>query len=176
MSVFVVPHDPAWTQAFDKVSKAIRRALGEDAIGLHHIGSTAMAGILAKPIIDMLGIVENLAALDHRNAVMAGLGFLAMGPNGIEGRRFFRKSDAAGQRTHHLHVFEQGSSHIERHLAFRDYLKNHPRKAAEYSDLKALITTDHAISRDAYMDAKDPFIAATMKDAVEWYRMNWPVN
>jgi GrpB-like predicted nucleotidyltransferase (UPF0157 family) len=79
--------------------------------------------------------VDDLEALDERSARMGDLGYEVMGPFGIEGRRYFRKFDATGRRTHHLHVFSQGSPHIERHLAFRDYLRSNPLKAAAYSDL-----------------------------------------
>jgi len=170
MTVFVVPYSPHWVKAFEQEAKAIRRALPDVQIVLHHIGSTAIPGILAKPIIDILGVVDDLEALDQRSARMGDLGYEVMGPFGIEGRRYFRKFDATGRRTHHLHVFSQGSPHIERHLAFRDYLRNNPMKAAAYSDLKAKITTGEAVSWDEYMDAKGPFIAETEKAALVWYR------
>lgn len=170
MKVFVVPHDPAWKLAFEREAEAIRFALGDGAIDLHHIGSTAIPGILAKPIIDLLGVVDDLEALDRRNPVMQGLGYEPKGAFGIEGRRYFPKSDTAGQRTHHLHVFGRGSAHIDRHLAFRDYLRSDASKAAEYSELKARVTVGEGVTWDDYMDAKDPFIAATEKDAVDWYR------
>jgi GrpB-like predicted nucleotidyltransferase (UPF0157 family) len=101
---------------------------------------------------------------------MQGIGYVPKGAFGIEGRRFFQKFNAEGQRTHHLHVFEHGSPHIERHLAFRDYLRNNPSKAAAYSNLKAEVTATDGITRDGYMDAKDQFIKMTEKDAVDWFR------
>jgi len=101
---------------------------------------------------------------------MQRLGYDVLGAYGIQGRRYFRKFDEAGRRTHHLHVFEHKSPHIERHLAFRDYLQQNPSKAAEYSKLKARVTSDGVISWNDYMDAKDPFITATEKEAVDWYR------
>ena len=170
MTVFVVQYSPHWVKAFEQEAKAIRRALPDMQIVLHHIGSTAIPGILAKPIIDILGDVDDLKALDQRSARMGDLGYEVMGPFGIEGRRYFRKFDATGRRTHHLHVFSQGSPHIERHLAFRDYLRSNPMKAAAYSDLKAKITAGEAVSWDEYMDAKGPFIAETEKAALVWYR------
>ncbi|QBY02796.1 GrpB family protein [Rhodophyticola sp. CCM32] len=171
MAPLLLPHDPAWKPAFDREAKAIRLALGEGAIILHHIGSTAIPGILAKPIIDMLGIVDRLVEMDCHNPIMQGLGYEVMGEYGIETRRYFRKSDEVGQRTHHLHVFEQGSHHTERHLAFRDYLRNNTREAAEYSDLKSQVASE-CPSAEAYGHAKAPFIAHTEKRALEWYRRN----
>lgn len=174
MKVFVVPHDPTWKEAFDRESQRIHEALGEFPIELHHIGSTSIPGILAKPIIDLLGAVEDLAALDAHNIVLERLGYQAKGAFGIAGRRYFRKGNASGTRTHHLHVFEHGSQHFERHIAFRDFLRTHPAEAAEYSELKARVTAAGNVTSDAYMDAKGPFIVATEKLALDWYRKRAP--
>ena len=172
MGVFVVPHNPDWAKAFEQEAKAIRHALHDVPIILHHIGSTAIPGILAKPVIDILGVADKLGVLDQRSAGLVDLGYEIMGPYGIEGRRYFRKFDAIGRRTHHLHVFAQGSPHIERHLAFRDYLRNHPLQAAAYSELKARITSAKAVSGDEYIDAKTPFIGEAEEAALAWHRLN----
>ena len=170
MAGFVVPHDPTWKTAFEIEARSISTALGEGTIVLHHIGSTAIAGILAKPIIDLLGEVTDLDSLGMHSTALEALGYEVMGAYGIEGRRYFRKNDASGRRTHHLHVFANGSAHIERHLAFRDYLRSHSDVAADYSNLKASLTSGEAPSWESYMDGKDPFIAMVEKDAVRWYR------
>lgn len=176
MDAVVVAHDPRWARDFAREAAAIRDALDDVPIALHHIGSTAIAGILAKPVIDLLGIVDDPAAIDRRAAALRGLGYEVMGPHGIDGRRYFRKSDANGRRTHHLHVFATGSAHIERHLAFRDYLRHHPLKAAEYSRLKARITRGGSVSRHAYVEAKDPFVVRTSALAIAWYRRGNPAG
>jgi GrpB-like predicted nucleotidyltransferase (UPF0157 family) len=170
MSTLVVPHDLAWAEAFAREAEAISRAFSDHDLVIHHIGSTAIPGILAKPIIDMLGVVQNLETMDRYSGKMQVLGYEVMGSLGIEGRRYFRKSDLDGRRTHHLHVFALGSPHVERHLAFREYLRSHSSKAAEYSDLKAQITSTGAVSRDVYRNAKEPFVVATERLAVDWYR------
>lgn len=169
MNVIVVAHDPRWARDFERESEALHAALDTPPVAVHHIGSTAIAGILAKPVVDLLGVVVDLDGIDRCSATMHGLGYEVMGPYGIDGRRYFRKSGADGRRTHHLHVFAAGSPQIERHLAFRDYLREHPSKAAEYSALKARLAADGA-SMDAYIEAKAPFIAATDALAVDWYR------
>jgi len=174
MNVFVVPHDPAWKEAFDRESQHIHEALGEFPIELHHIGSTSIPGILAKPIIDLLGAVEDLEALDAHNIVLESLGYQAKRAFGIAGRRYFRKGNASGNRTHHLHVFEHGSQHFERHIAFRDFLRTHPAKAAEYSELKARVTAAGDVTSDAYIDAKGLFMVAIEKLALDWYRKRTP--
>ena len=169
MAVSIVPHDPHWSSVFADEAKAIRIALGAAAIDIHHIGSTAIPGILAKPIIDILGVVSSLAATDQAAERMHTLGYDAKGENGIPGRRYFRKSDQRGNRTHHLHVFETGSPHIERHLAFRDFLIAHPGKAALYSEAKTVLA-GVSPSRQAYQEGKEPLIAALEQEAIAWRR------
>jgi GrpB-like predicted nucleotidyltransferase (UPF0157 family) len=166
----VVPHDPRWPQAFAREARAILGALGEGRITLDHIGSTAIPGILAKPIIDMLGEVAEPDLIDWQTPALEGLGYQAMGEFGIAGRRYFRKHDGNGQRSHHLHVFATGSPHIERHIAFRDYLRAHPDRATAYSRLKAAVTARDGLSMDDYMDAKAPFIAEVEALALDWFR------
>ncbi|OAN70313.1 hypothetical protein A8B78_20790 [Jannaschia sp. EhC01] len=170
MVTLVVPHDPNWKLAFEVEAEAIKNALGNTPMQLHHIGSTAIPGILAKPIIDLLGEVSTLEDAEANAHVFEGLGYEVMGAYDIEGRRYFRKIDGNGTRTHHLHVFEKGSTHVERHLAFRDFLRAYPKVAEEYSSLKGSLTQSGAPSRDAYVDGKDPFVSRVEPKAVDWFR------
>lgn len=170
MVEFVVPYDPSWKSAFADESESITRASRQADFLIHHIGSTSIPGILAKPIIDMLGISSSIADADECTAALENLGYEAMGAYGIEGRRYFRKIDKKGTRTHHLHVFEKGSVHIERHLAFRDYLIAHADVAQEYSALKAHLTQSDDHTWESYMDGKDPFIRRVEPKAVDWFR------
>src|SRR5262245_55708594 len=98
--VFVLPHDPRWADEFTGGSFVVAGALGELLQVSHHIGSTAIPGICAKPIIDMLVVVSDLAVLDERTARMEALGYEALGEFGIAGRRYFRKDGQDGNRTH----------------------------------------------------------------------------
>ena len=171
---YVMPHDPSWAAEALSEAKAIQIAHGTLDLTLHHIGSTTIPGILAKPIIDLLGEVADLASLDAASKTMRDLGYEVMGAYGIDGRRYFRKTDANGRRTRHLHIFTKGSPHIERHLAFRDYLRAHGEVAAAYSALKAQLTRDDACSWDTYLDEKAPFVRQTERAALVWYRSNRP--
>ncbi len=137
---------------------------------IHHIGSTSIPGILAKPIIDMLGVVSTFENVPQLIPALINLRYEAMGAHGIDERQFFRKFDISGRRTHHLHVYEAGSAHIERHIAFRDYLRKNARVAAQYSDLKARIAAASDISRQEYAEAKSPFLVETEQEAIDWYR------
>lgn len=166
--VEVVPHDRTWRIAFETESKQIALALSENAIALHHIGSTAIPQIHAKPIIDILVEVKNIAKIDAQSSAIEALGYQAMGELGISGRRYFRKSNEAGIRTHHLHAFETKSPHIERHLAFRDYMISHPEEAQQYSELKRELANKYRNNIQGYMDGKDAFIKEIDRKAVQW--------
>jgi GrpB-like predicted nucleotidyltransferase (UPF0157 family) len=156
--VRVVPHSPHWREAFEAEAKKIADALGEIFIAVHHIGSTSIPNIYAKPVIDLLVEVRDINEVDSRSAAMESLGYEVKGEFGIPGRRYFRKDNHEGIRTHQIHTFESGSDQVKRHLAFRDYLIAHPETAQEYSDLKRKLAQQHPHSMDAYIDGKDAFI------------------
>jgi len=167
---YVVPHNPEWASHFTREAAALRAALMPLDVTFHHIGSTAIPGIRAKPIIDLLGETNDLSEIDARSYIFPHLGYEIMGEYGIDGMRYFRKINISGARTHNLHIFEMGSPHAERHLAFRDYLRAHPDRAAAYSELKARLTASDDFSWDDYVDGKSPFIRATEQEALTWYR------
>jgi GrpB-like predicted nucleotidyltransferase (UPF0157 family) len=166
--VEVIPHCSHWRNAFATESVSISRALGKNLVVIHHIGSTAIPQIYAKPIIDLLGEVQDLLALDQQSSVLESLGYEVLGEFGIPERRFFRKDDSAGIRTHHLHIFAIGSAQIDQHLAFRDYLIAHPTVAQKYSDLKRALATQYPQNIQGYMDGKDSFIREIDRQARQW--------
>src|SRR5688572_28463629 len=127
--ITVVSYDLRWPEAFAAEAAAVAAALGGSLLEIHHIGSTAIPGIHAKPVIDMLAVVREIAGVDRDAPRMAALGYETMGHFGIPGRRYFRRDDAAGQRTHQVHAFQNGSPHVARHLAFRDFMRAHPALA-----------------------------------------------
>lgn len=166
--VYLVPYDPRWPQQFADEASTMRAVLGGLLVEIHHIGSTAIPGITAKPIIDMLAVVSDLVAVDGRNAAMQILGYEALGEFGIAGRHYFRKDDAAGQRTHQIHTFQVGSPQIERHLAFRDFLRAHREFAEKYDALKRRLAELHPADIGAYTDGKDEFINEMDAQAAVW--------
>jgi GrpB-like predicted nucleotidyltransferase (UPF0157 family) len=103
--VVVVPHNPLWRDAFDVEAERVAAALGETVVAVHHIGSTAIPNIHAKPVIDLLIEVRDIADVDQRSAAMESIGYEVMGEFGIAGRRYFRKDNEEGIRTHQIHVF-----------------------------------------------------------------------
>ena len=164
----VVPHDPAWRMAFETESMLIVNALGKNVIDIFHIGSTSVPGIYAKPVIDSLVKVDDIADVESRSAEMEGLGYEVKGEFGIPGRRYFRKDNAAGIRTHQIHVFENGSPQIGRHVAFRDFMLAHPGEAHEYSELKRRLAEKYPGNPDSYMDGKESFINEIDRRAALW--------
>lgn len=159
MRIHMVPHNPRWRQEFENETKQITDALGEgNFVTVHHIGSTAIPNIYAKPVIDILLVVHGHADLDAKQTAMEALGYEAFGEFGIPTRRYFRKDNAHGDRTHQVHAFEAGSPQITRHLTFRDYMITHPDAAQAYSDLKRELAAQHPNDTEAYMDGKHEFI------------------
>ncbi len=171
MKVEVIPHDPKWRNEFESESKRVALALGENVVAVHHIGSTAISNIYAKPIIDMLVEVNDITQLDERGSVMEALGYEVMGEFGIPGRRYFRKDNQGGVRTHHVHTFEIGSPEVERHLAFRDYMIAHPEDAQKYSELKRKLMKQYPNNINGYMDGKDGFIKEMDRKASKWWAL-----
>ncbi|MEM7245042.1 MAG: DUF2809 domain-containing protein [Acidobacteriota bacterium] len=174
--VVVVPHDPAWSTQAEEMARRVRAALGETCTAVHHVGSTSVPGLAAKPILDFLGEVDDLAEVDARTAAMQALGFEALGEFGLPGRRYFRRIDAAGRRTHHVHVFGVGTTEARRHLVFRDYLRAHPEVAREYGELKQELARQHPRDIEAYMDGKDGFIKDVEARALAWAEASQPVS
>ncbi len=162
-------HVPTWTHEFSREAEQLRPAFGALLIELHHVGSTAVPAILAKPVIDILAIVSDVHALDAQR--FETLGYEVMGEFGLPGRRYFRKDDAAGVRTHHVHAYApESSSEIERLLNFRDYLRAHPATARAYSDLKQALVEQCRDDMRCYSDGKTAFIREVEQRAAIWKR------
>jgi GrpB-like predicted nucleotidyltransferase (UPF0157 family) len=172
MKIVIVPYDPLWVPAFETASGEIAAALQDNLDEIHHIGSTAIPGMPAKPIIDMLAVVADLTALDQNAAEMQSLGYEVMGEFGIAGRRYFRRDNALGQRTHHVHAFPSGSPHIHRHLAFRDFLRAHPALAEQYVAVKRRSAEAHPNDMNADNEGKDSFVKEIEKRALAWAAAN----
>lgn len=156
--VILRPHDARWARAFQLVAADLAAAL--PGAEFEHIGSTAVPGIAAKPILDVLGICPDLDALD-RGA--ASLGYECKGEHGIPGRRYCVLYDAAGIVGFvHLHAFPSGHAEIARHLAFRDRLRKSRGLARAYERLKLGLQRRHARERDRYTDGKAEFIGRVL--------------
>jgi GrpB-like predicted nucleotidyltransferase (UPF0157 family) len=164
------PHDPRWALDAATQSRALAAAFGSCLVDVHHIGSTAIPGIRAKPIIDLLPVVTSLAELDDRRPQIEALGYEWWGEFGLPGRRYCTKDDPhTGRRLAQLHCYAEGSSEITRHLAFRDYLRQFPDIARAYEEEKARCQTLHPDNTHDYSDCKDRWIKTIEAEALARY-------
>ncbi|MED4128095.1 GrpB family protein [Shouchella miscanthi] len=159
------PYCEDWKQQFESEKKKIENVLGDRILAIHHIGSTSIPGMLAKPTIDLLVEVTSIQSIGEELCV---LGYESLGENGIKGRRFFLKSEE-GKRTHHVHLFENASDEVERHLAFRDYLIAHKEEAVRYAAVKKE-SMALGLSVDQYQRKKSSLVEQLTKRALRWVK------
>ncbi|MES2199724.1 MAG: bifunctional GrpB family protein/GNAT family N-acetyltransferase [Chlamydiota bacterium] len=156
--ITVVPYDPVWPILFDKETKLLSQALGDNCIAIHHIGSTSIPGLSAKPIIDILPVVKNIQEVDKATQAMEALGYDAKGEGGMAFKRFFTKGNPL--RTHNVHVHEEGNPEIDRYLKFRDWMRSHPDDALAYAALKKELAEKFSQDIFKYCSGKDDFVAS----------------
>ncbi len=172
--VEVLDYDPQWANDFENEALLLGNLIGENAINIEHIGSTSVAGLCAKPIIDVLIEVSCLQALDSKNAEMEAAGYRARGENGIVGRRYFDKG--GNERTHHAHVFMTGDTNLIRHRAFKHYLIAHPEALKEYAEVKKQAVAKCNNDIKVYISLKNDFIQTHEALAIEWYEQLAPTQ
>jgi len=160
----VVPYDSDWPQQFKCEAKKLYRALSNITCNIEHIGSTSVPGLAAKPIIDILISVHNIKAFDLEQSNLVSLGYEAKGEFGIAGRRYFQKG--GNQRTHHVHVYQEGSEHLTRHIAFRDYLVANTDIAIAYQKVKLSAVQLCNNDSEQYQALKNDFIRHHQSKAI----------
>ncbi|MCA0174975.1 MAG: GrpB family protein [Proteobacteria bacterium] len=168
--VSVVPFDPSWAGHFEAERLALAARLGAQA-QIHHIGSTAVPGLCAKPIIDIVVEVPDVAQLDALQDALRALGYQARGENGIESRRYFVKG--VPQRTHHLHAFTAGSPHVVCHLALRDWLRRDPEARATYAATKQRVAAACGGDPHRYVALKDDAVKVLVASALAASATGW---
>lgn len=161
-------YSSTWPQAFDEEASRITAVLHDTIVSVHHIGSTAVPGLAAKPVIDILMEVASLDILDEKSAALSGLGYRPRGENGIAGRRYFTKGER--ERTHHLHAFVAGHEQVLSHLAFRDYLRRRMEVQVAYAAVKCEAEKDSRGDPAAYALLKESFIQHHLARALGAYR------
>ncbi len=166
----LVPHDPAWAGQAEVIINRMEDLFGACLVRAHHIGSTAVPGILAKPIIDILGEGIGLHEADACRDKVETAGYVWKGAHGITDRRYIHSQ----ARDTHWHLFEAGSPEILRHLAFRDYLRTHPDRARDYEAVKVTAMARHHEDRGQYTDIKSPVLQAIEAEALVWHRLGRP--
>lgn len=172
-TIEVVDHAPEWSAFFEKEAAHLAVIFGTQLVAMHHIGSTAIPGIKAKPIIDILVVIKHIQTIEMFNAPMQHLGYRPRGEcldNAIPGTpgRFYFSKDTDGVRTHQAHVCQEGHAEIEDKLAFRDYLRAHREQAQSYSRLKERLAAEHRHDIVGYIQGKDAFVQGIITQAQVW--------
>lgn len=164
--LLVVAYDPEWPQLFAGLAGRLRSQLGELALRIDHIGSTAVPGLDAKPIIDVQISVASLEPVETYCPQIENCGFVWRANNSELTKRYFR--ERPGLRRTHIHVRRAGSFSERFALLFRDYLRLHSERAAEYARLKRRLAPLLLTERHAYVEAEVPFTWETMRPADDW--------
>lgn len=168
-AVVIVDYDPAWVGLAESELRRISDALGTVASRLDHVGSTAVPGLAAKPILDLQLSVAAIAPRTRYVEPLKRLGYLFVPSPEVPDFHLFALPPER-PRTYHLHVCEAGSEHETRHLAVRDFLRAQASEAARYAALKRRLATKHPRDRLSYIDGKDEYVAALEQRAVAWAR------
>ncbi len=166
--VQVVPYHQQWVADYIGECSKLNKVLGTSNASFYHIGSTAISEMSAKPVIDIMGSINRIEEIDPFILELQSMGYESKGDFGIPGRRFFQKG--GNRRSHHLHIFQQDSPEIVRHLAFRDYLRSHTEDAFRYRTLKEQLAEQHPYNIEAYMEGKKELITEIEEKALRWYR------
>ncbi|MBC5765597.1 GrpB family protein [Ramlibacter albus] len=161
--IVLVPHRPEWAMAFEREKERLLGLYPREFVQIEHFGSTAVPGMPAKPIIDMLAGVAAMSSADAllesllSNGYTTSREFNAM----LHDRKWLMRA-RDGRRTHHLHIVEYGGMQWRDRLRFRDALRQSPGLAQSYAERKARLAVAHRGDREAYTDAKSGFVARVL--------------
>ena len=164
--VVLKPYNKVWNKAFEQEASLISEKISDYIIEIQHIGSTAIHGIVAKPIIDLAVAINSLSNIEKIIEPLNEIDFIHRGEQGIPGRHLFVKGDE-DRRTHHMHVMEKTNGEWRKHIVFRDYLISHPSVARKYGKLKMKLFKKHEHDREKYTDGKSDFIQKIVKKAIK---------
>jgi GrpB-like predicted nucleotidyltransferase (UPF0157 family) len=168
--VQLVPHRDEWAAMAKTESAKIADVLGDNLIAVHHVGSTAIPGIMAKAIVDLMPMVRDLTKVDSKESALRDLGYKWHGEFGLDGRRFCSKADPkTGKRIFQLHIFQEGNEHAHRMLAFRDYMRAHVLIAKAYEMEKIRAASLQPGDTTKYNAEKNEWIRRTETNALAWY-------
>ncbi len=165
--ILMLPHDPRWSRRFAGEAARLLRVFAGVVLGVHHVGSTAVPALDAKPILDVLLVGRDLAALDARRGDAEGGGYRWLGEHGLPRRRYL-VADRAGVGPVHVHAYAAGDPEAQRHLDVRDYLLRHAARAAAYGRLKRSLARRFGHDRAAYNEGKTAFLRETEVLARAW--------
>jgi len=158
-------HDPAWREAYEAEVERLESVAGDRFLGYEHVGSTAVEGMVAKPVIDLVALVFDLDAARDLVPTLENHGYEHR-PGDVRGRLFLAKGPRSN-RTHYLSIAELGGRFHRETVAFRDYLRDRPDVAGEYATLKRELAAEHPDDRDAYTGAKGEFVERVLERATD---------
>ncbi|HDX9578710.1 TPA: GrpB family protein [Bacillus pseudomycoides] len=169
-------YNPKWESEFRKLRAAIETAMDQFILSIEHVGSTSVKGLGAKPILDIDVVIEDYSILPNVIKGLEKIGYFHQKNWSFEGREAFGRKDTLvpwdGKSTiwmeHHLYVCNKNSKELARHLAFRDYLRNHPEAVIEYGQLKKDLAKN-AIDRTNYSLGKTNFVTAILEKSMKSY-------
>lgn len=161
--ITVVDYDPQWPAVFETLRAVIAGAIGDLALAIEHVGSTAVTGLAAKPIIDMDVLLRSASDFSLCVQRLTGIGYEHRGDLGIPEREAFAAPPS--RPAHHLYVCPPESREFRRHVALRDYLRTHPADASAYGELKRSLAVRYRAERAAYADGKREFIESLLRTA-----------
>ena len=161
--VVVAASDPRWPRLFEAAATELRRTLGTAILDVHHVGSTSVPGLCAKPILDILVSVPNFARAVHLASQLGTLGYEFRPEEEIPDRHYFRRPPGDELRTHHLSLAEPDSRHHQATLAFRDALRRDEALAQSYARLKEALARRFPHDRLAYLEGKSQFVMEVLK-------------
>jgi GrpB-like predicted nucleotidyltransferase (UPF0157 family) len=164
VAILISDYDPSWPERFTQLARSVAAVLGPMLVRVEHVGSTAVPGLAAKPIIDLDVVVQpaDVAEAVHR---LSALGYTHRGDLGVTGREAF--AAPAGTPAHHLYVCPVGSLALAEHLRFRDALRANAQLAAGYGLLKRQLAARFGTDRNGYCEAKTGFIRAALSPAAD---------
>lgn len=161
-------HNPQWSEAFEEEALRLIDAFGEVIEGVEHIGSTAVEGLVARPVVDIMVGVAQLADIHTRVVKVTELGYDYFGEAGVPERLFFRKRTERDDGDFNISVVEHHGDHWVRNIAVRDYLRAHPEDAEVYGELKQEIVEEGHDTLLDYSDEKAKLLAELSGKAEEW--------
>lgn len=166
-SINIVDYNPNWKSIYEEEKSLITNAMGDVLVAIEHIGSTAVPGLSAKPIIDIMVGVEDIDGVEECIEPLAGIGYKYIPDyeDEIPERRYFNKGSQNNHK--HLHIVEIMSEFWEEHILFRDYLRTNPEVATRYSELKSFLAEKFKDERELYNSGKTGFIKSVVKMARE---------
>ncbi len=155
-------YDRRWPGLFSREAERLRRELRSGILAVEHIGSTAIPGMPAKPLLDMMAAVSGRADLDGLERILRRLGYQPLGPMGVPGRLLYTRGPRSG-RTHHLSFAALDGHYWRAQLRFRNFLRAHPHTANQYKALKRDLHWRHKHARHLYTAGKSAFVAQVLR-------------